>query len=248
MIRYLLILIISYNFLYCDLNDFDTRQDTIQKIKEVVQSEESIARAYEQYILDNFNPPSSGFTSLKTASYLGTSFPTNIDSIYFNNFIVGTPVSDPGIGKISYALKDELKADNYLKALYEGSTFRKRTYYQNDAIHILIEDVFAKHLYDLYGRMNLNSTAIDLIGICSISNGIYCIENDHVYIYDDNSHTNLLMYYYKDKFKTGPIIITNDTDLHSTNDEFNSIPKGALLYDTDGTKYVKTSTSIEVLK
>lgn len=55
------------------------------------------------------------------------------------------------------------------------------------------------------------------------------------------------MYYHKSRFKKGPIIITSDEALHS-NIEFTFIPRGALLYDENGTKYVKTLNSIELLR
>jgi hypothetical protein len=56
------------------------------------------------------------------------------------------------------------------------------------------------------------------------------------------------MYYAIEKFNSGPIIITKDTSLHITSDEFDFIPRGALLYDTEAIKYIKTTTSIEVVK
>lgn len=52
--------------------------------------------------------------------------------------------------KISYALKGDLKSDSTgIKALYESNTFRKRTYYWNNEIHFVLEDAFAKHLFNL---------------------------------------------------------------------------------------------------
>jgi predicted GNAT family N-acyltransferase len=56
------------------------------------------------------------------------------------------------------------------------------------------------------------------------------------------------MYFYKENFKKGPIIITSDRTLQTTNAEFDFIPKGAVLYDEDGIKYVKTSTGIEEIQ
>lgn len=55
------------------------------------------------------------------------------------------------------------------------------------------------------------------------------------------------MAYHIDNFKKGPIVITSDTSLHSET-EFNSIPRGALLIDRTGLRYVKTTSSIEALQ
>ena len=55
------------------------------------------------------------------------------------------------------------------------------------------------------------------------------------------------MNYHIDNFTAGPIVITDNISLH-TSDEFKSIPKGALLIDTTGVRYVKTTIGIEALK
>lgn len=249
--KYFLLLILSFNFIYSNSIDFETRQKILKNIKDVIQAEEAIARAYEKYLINTYNGPSSGLTSLKLNGFLGSSFPSNIDSTYFNDFVVGTPIGSFKLGTISYALKSELKGDSYIKELYESNTFRKRTYCKDDKIYFIIEDSFARHIYDLYGRLNLNATAINPISNCSFSSsGKYCFENKHIKIYttDSRGEDNLLMYYHVDKFKTGPIIITSDTTLQTNNDEFNSIPRGAILYDKNGIKYIKTLNSIEKLR
>jgi hypothetical protein len=56
------------------------------------------------------------------------------------------------------------------------------------------------------------------------------------------------MYYHIDKFKTGPIVISNDTSMYDTRSEFKYLPYGTLMYDLEGIKYVKTSSSIEKVK
>ena len=249
--KYFLLLILSFNFIYSNSIDFKTRQNNLKNIKAVIQAEESIARAYEKYLINTYNGPSSGLTSLKTSTYLGTSFPSNIDSTLFNDFVLGIPTGSLNLGTMSYALKRELKEDSYIKELYESNTFRKRTYCKDDKIYFIIEDSFARHIYDLYGRLNLNVTAINLLKDCATSSsGKYCFENKHIKIYstDSRGEDKLLMYYHVDKFKTGPIIITSDTTLQANNDEFNSIPRGAILYDKNGIKYIKTLNSIEKLR
>lgn len=242
MIRNLFILIFTINILSAaDLTNFDTRQVVLQDIKKIVQNEELIARAYEKYIIDKYALPST-ITDLYTINYLGSSvnFLKIITSspIYFKIFTLG-------INKISYALKDVLKSDNSgIKALYESNTFRKRTYYLNNEIHFVLEDAFAKHLFDLIQQTGSG------LSVCSGLPNINCIKDNHIYIkptYDLLDIRAYLMNYHIDNFKTGPIVITNNILLYSS-DEFKSIPKGAAIIDTDGRRYVKTTSGIEALK
>jgi hypothetical protein len=246
MIKNIFILIFLFSSLNAvDLTDFNTRQVAIQDIKKVVQSEESIARAYEQYILDKYNIPSDiSVLYTTTGDYLGKKVDflaliENFDT-YFNSFTLNND-------SLSYALKNTLSDDSSLKELYQGNTFRKKTYFRNNKIYFILEDAFAKHLYDL-----IKQEGTALINPCtSTSPNKSCIYNNHVYVkptYTAGVITDFLMNYHVDKFKTGPIIITSNTAYHITKTEFNSIPKGALLYDTTGAKYVKTTLGIEALK
>ena len=246
MIRNLFLLIFTINILYADLADFDTRQIVLQDVKKIVQNEESIARAYEQYIIDNKAIPSSiSVLYTTTGDYLGASAKflevitaSTVNATYFNTFTLG-------LSKISYALKGDLKSDSTgIKALYESNTFRKRTYYWNNEIHFVLEDAFAKHLFNLIQQSG------SITNPCSSTSSSNCIKNNHIYInptYTSSDISGYFMNYHIDNFTAGPIIITNNTSLYSS-DEFKSIPKGALLIDTTGVRYVKTTTGIEALK
>jgi hypothetical protein len=246
MIKNLFLLIfLFYTLNAAELTDFDTRQIALQDIKKVVQSEESIARAYEQYILDKYDIPSDiSVLYTTTGDYLGKkvdflalieNFDTNFNSFTLSN------------DSLSYALRNTLSSDSGLKELYQGNTFRKKTYFRNNKIYFILEDPFAKHLYDL-----IKQEGSALVNPCVFTSpGKSCIYNNHVYVkptYTSGLITDFLMNYHIDKFKTGPIIITSNTAYHITKTEFNAIPKGALLYDTTGAKYVKTTLGIEALK
>jgi hypothetical protein len=240
MIKYFLFLIISFNFL--ESETFQERQNTLQDIKNIVQYEESFARIYEQYILDNYKlPPNvSAITSLMGGTI--TSFVTNI-----NSEVNGTTLT-VGLPKINYALGDILKTDSGIKSLYESDTFRKRTYVQDNAVYFILEDSFAKHLFDLI-KLNSGNEIQD----CSSSNSNKaCKRDNHIYIdatgVTSTTINSYLMSYHVDKFKTGPIVVTNDSTKFTTEEVFKSIPKGALIYDIDGVKYIKTTTTIEALK
>ena len=120
MIRFLLSLPLFFLFIYAgEKSDFETGQNALSNIKKIIQSEESIARAYEQYLLNEKKIPS--ISDLKTSGYLLSSF-LNGDTNFFNKFTLGAKKS------ISYALKDILKDDIGFKELYEADTFRKKTF------------------------------------------------------------------------------------------------------------------------
>ena len=102
--KFLFYLSLFFLFSYAEeIITFETRQNTITNIKEIIQSEESIARAYEQYILNEKEIPS--ISDLKTSDYLHSSFPS-VDIAFFNNFTLGTKKS------ISYALKNIFRKNN----------------------------------------------------------------------------------------------------------------------------------------
>ncbi|WP_419764059.1 MAG: hypothetical protein ACNI28_09720 [Arcobacter sp.] len=237
--RYLYLLLFLITFSYADLQDFSTRQDVLQKIKQVIFDEEAIATAYEFYILNTYSLPDD-LNTLKTSDYLGITFGT-VDSTYFNSLSLSTTASLA----LKYAIKDNIISDTNLKSIYDSDTFRKKTYVYKDKVYFKLEDDFAKNIFVLI------STQDSGLSICGdIPKTQYCTKNGHIYLYTDNTQndTKLLMYYYAEKFQTGPIIISNDTTLYDTRSEFKNLPLGILMYDTDGVKYVKTSTSIEKVK
>lgn len=226
-----------------DLNDFEERKSVLEDVKSIILYEESIAIAYENYILSNYSIP-----TLAQIKVLIGDLTTQVSGI-----TTTLTLNNSAITKISYALNDTLKADDSIKALYDSNTFRKRTYVRNNEVYFILEDVFAKHLYDL-----MKSSNISVINNCPIvvfTTALNCKENNHIYIGLTKKleaglvvPNTYLMVYHIDKFKTGPIIITDDTSKHITESAFDSIPKGALLYDTNGVKYLKTLDGIEVLK
>ena len=136
-----------------DLNDFEKRKSVLEDVKSIILYEESIAIAYENYILSNYSIPN--LAQIKT---LIGDLTTQISGI-----TATLTLNNSAITKISYALNDTLKADASIKALYESNTFRKRTYVRNNEVYFILEDVFAKHLYDL-----MKSSNISVINNCPI--------------------------------------------------------------------------------
>lgn len=234
----LFLILINISFAL-ELNNFEDRQKVLQDVKSIILYEESIAKAYEEYILTNYAIPN--LTQIKSLIGDISTIVTGVTSpLSLNSFLT----------KISYGISDDVKADSSIKTLYESNTFRKRTYFRNSEINFILEDEFAKHLYDLIKQ----NGAINNCPNSAFSTPINCKENNHIYIQltkkldgTDYIPDRYLMVYHIDKFKTGPIVITNIIADY-TKSEFDSIPKGALLYDTDGLKYIKTINGIEVLK
>lgn len=239
MIKYFLFLILGFNFLQSET--FQERQNILLDIKNIVQYEESLSRAYEQYIIDNYKLPSSisNITTLIGGNI--TNFVLNIDSQ------VNTTVLTSGLPKINYALGNSLITDSSFTSLYESDIFRKMTYVRNNAVYFILDDIFAKHIFDL---IKLNS-GNEIKTCISTNTDKVCIKDSQIYIspiYTSGEITGYIMSYRIDKFKTGPIIVTNDKSKYISEDVFTSIPRGALIYDIKGVKYVKTLTSIEALK
>ncbi|QKJ28106.1 hypothetical protein [Aliarcobacter cibarius] len=242
---YLIFIFLSNIAFSLDLTNFEDRQKILQDIKSVILKEESIASAYEKYILDNYAIPDK-IDSLYTSNYLGQSVDFLSDITDFSSNFNPFSISE---NKISYSLKLN---DIQLKSLYESNTFRKKTYIRDNKLYFILEDGFAKHLYDL---IKLNNGQIIICPNSIITVPINCRDNNHIYIglTKKSDGTNFipdkyLIIYHIDKFKTGPIIITNDILKYSTESAFNSIPKGALLYNANGVKHLKTVSGIEILK
>lgn len=230
--------LISFTRLFAANSDlFIERQNNLDAIKQIIQEEEMVARAYEKYIINERKLPT--IASLLSPLYLSTSFS-------LTSLVGGTSfsISSTKATMTSRLLNTALNTDANFKLLYEGNLYRKNTYFTDSSIiSIKLTDSFARHLYYLMR----NSGATSILP-CTVLLTKYCTENNHIFIYDNTDRTNLLMYYHIDRFKTGPIIVTSNTSLHITSDEYNAIPKGALLYDTDGIKYIKTANSIEKLR
>jgi len=131
--------------------------------------------------------------------------------------------------------------------LYESDTFRKKTFFYDGKIYIILKTNLAKSIFALIKKQNQ-----DLLDCTNSSSKQYCTKVDttgkfktHIYIYSSTSKTvaNLLMYYLPENFEKGPILIKDDISVYNR-DEFKLIPVGARLYDFKGEKYLKTFDDI----
>ena len=97
-----------------DLNDFEERKSILEDVKSIILYEESIAIAYENYILSNYSIPT--LTQIKA---LIGNLTTQVSGI-----TTTLTLNNSAITKISYALSDDLKkADASIKALYDSNIF-----------------------------------------------------------------------------------------------------------------------------
>lgn len=243
---FLFLIVFCFTYLSADNStEFNKKQELLISLKQVIQEEESIAKAYEYFLTNELKRPSS-ISALLTNDYLGTTFSSTFSEPMNTNY--ENYVLDNDSYSLNYRLKDNLIKDTDIKSLYESNIYRKKTFYykykEKNKIYFILEDNFAKNIYTLIDKSDTKT----LINCGDAPKSKYCIKDDHMLIHEANDQSKLLYYYHIDNFETGPIIIINDASLYVTNDEFNSIPTGAALYNTDGVKYIKTSDSIEILK
>lgn len=234
--KYLILIFITFTFLFAsNSDDFDKRQQQILLLKQIIKEEEFIAKAYEEYILNTLTVPIR-LDQLQTDEYLGSSFALSFfdDPKSFVFWNRRTRMTNRLTGS-------DIENDDFIKRLYESDTFRQKTFYVSSSVlGFYLEDDFAKHIYYLNSTLN-----DDLLPCSDISSKRYCIKNEHIYLYATDD--TLLMHYHKDKFKTGPIIITSDRSYHDYV-EFESLSKGTVLYDDAGQKYIKTLDGIKRLR
>lgn len=236
-----------------DLNNFKDRQAVLQDVKKLILYEELVARAYEDLLIKNLDLPTTSDIEVITDNAT-----TGIKTL-IKNSIYGALSVDSSATKFSYNLKTgdlvgSKEEITKIKNFYEDNSFRKNTYIQGDNVYFILKDDFSKHIFDLISQGKTIKKGCEP--------GISCIQNDktklffnHIYIdvdadadFQDDVPEKYLMAYHIDNFKTGPIIITTSRTKQTSEKIFQSIPKGALMYDFDGVKYVKTSDSIEILK
>lgn len=215
-------------------NTFDTQQERLIKLKDLINEEEYIARAFEKYILEEKDIPS--LSDLKTDDYLGTS--------YTSTYLLDSDSKTFSITANENSMKNRIRLsvlnnESELVHIYEDNAYRTRTYVKGDKVYIIFKDDLAKHLYYL---LKVNTTTISDCPSSGAPSTKLCKENDHLYVYND-SRTDLLMFFKFEKFKEGPIIINDDIAFHS-NKAYRFIPTGTLIYDFKGNKYIKTTDNM----
>ena len=86
-----------------DLNDFKDRQSILQDVKSIILYEESIARAYEEYILTKYTLPT--ITEIKTM--IG-----DLQNLQNADITPSFSLNSNQLTKISYNLSDDINNDD----------------------------------------------------------------------------------------------------------------------------------------
>lgn len=217
-----------------DLNKFEDRQAVIEDIRNLILYEEKLSIAYEKFLLDNYTKPTLAQLVASVDSFIPAKI--SLENLTLTN------------DKFNIRLNNNIKVSD-LFAIYKSNKYRNHTYFYNNSIYFIMEDDFANHIYGLI-KYNNNSG----IQTCETTNGTItatnCQYNNHIFIdvtkIEDNKPSVYKMAYFIEKFKTGPIIF-DSTNLAFTDSIFSIIPIGAVLYNFDGDKYIKTKDGIKVV-
>lgn len=249
MMKCIFTLFFIINFLQANSDFFEQRKIFVDKVKKIIQQEEAIARAYERYIVNEMKYPTN-ISQLKTDEYLGTTFKSSFDSgdeLLFEDYVLDTT------GKLNFnyrLITTNSSIDTSIKALYRSTNYRENTFVYDNKVIIRLNDSYAKTLHTL---MQTQSKAINA---CTDTTIKYCLKDNHIYIFNsidkleingDIKLSNLLMFFYIENFKTGPIIITDDRTLHDSEEFLNLVP-GTKLIDFTNQKYLKTFDDIRRLQ
>lgn len=237
-----IILIFNLTSLFAE-ETFDEKQETFQKIKEIILYEESFSRAYQEYLVSNY-----AFPTLENIQGMGAKIDDEKNTIHKPTTFT------PSFTKLSYGLSEDAKKIQGAIEFYESNNFRNNTYIQSKgstkSVYFMLEDEFANHIFYLLMKAGGIANPCEKNTTCIQSDKEKAYYN-HIFVNvpdTDDALTNgvpsdYLMAYHVDKFKTGPIIANNPKALDK--DFKNLIPKGAILYDYDGKKYIKVQDEVD---
>lgn len=236
----LIFFLILNSFLFSET--FSEKQTILNEIQEQIAYEESVANAYEEYILIFYKIPTlvdTNFSKLiqtKNAS---------------SSVVVGNQVLNTNLN-LSYGIKSDLNSE--YKKIYESNMYRDRTFVVQGKVHFTLESAFAKHIVSLLGLKNLNS-----IQECPsiINSATTCRENNTIYIdvkerkldtfTNEQRPNNFTVAYTIENFENGPYIVSTTTNI-ADEKVFSIIKNGVLIYDKEGDKFVKTTEGVKALQ
>lgn len=235
-------LILIFNITVSFAESFEEKQKVFQEIKEIILYEESFAKAYEDLLIIDYAFPTLEKIEVK------------IGKIDINKNKMYKQISfDSSITKLSYGLNKSATDTDGAIAFYESNNLRENTYIQDDSVYLMFDNSFASHIFGLLKAINKNE--INKCPVPENDNRTYitkqtCHHRNHIYIdlieFNKKEPSEFLMSYHIDKFKMGPIVLDKTKTLPKNIEEL--ISKGAILYDFDGIKYIKTQDEIVELK
>lgn len=220
-------------------NSFSEKQDILNDIKEQIAFEESIANAFEIYLLEYFKIPETTNADFKS---LLTNSSKNLDL-------------DKSTLSLEYGISD---LTSEYKTIYENNMYRDRTFIINNRVYFSIKNEFAKHILTLLSLTNQIS-----IEACPKSSNAYsfpeitCIENNTIYIgakerlsdvfTNESRPSKFLLAYTFENFANGPIVM-QDAAINRSNKILSIFRNGTLFYDEKGDKHVKVEDDAIYIK
>lgn len=239
--KFILFIFLSLNsFLFSET--FSEKQTILNDIQDLIIYEESIAKAYERYII----------TYYKLPTLTDTNFLKMIQTKNSSSNIIATTQNLNTNLNLDYGIKSTIS--NEYKKIYENNMYRDKTFVVSNKVYFSLENNFAKHIISLLGLKNLSS-----IEKCptNISSTITCHENNTIYIdvkerkldsfTNEKRPNNFLAAYTIENFENGPIIIPVPK-ANAGEKIFSTLKNGTLIYDNNGNKFIKTTDGIKELK
>jgi hypothetical protein len=247
MSKYILIFSILIFSLKAEDTLYAQKQNTLY-VQNMIELEEKIAKAFEKYILTEFEIPT--LDKLKTDSYLGSNFSST------NKMGSDISFEDASALKIKYAITKDLyrkqkinDIDNYIVKLYNRDLYRKYTsaYDDSDLSESYIEIILqSKEAISLQSLLSSGST---ISKKCSSSlTNTYCNNNDKTIRWYNAS--SQWIEYDKINFNNANITLS---DIGLIDDsKLNDLAVGSYIFIEDSSKYVKltndSSGNLQILK
>lgn len=255
MIRAFFILFISFSFL--NANNKTLQKQNILNIQNIIEIEESIARNYETYLLNEFKIPT--LNDLKNNNYLGKSFyHINIFGDEIDFYKTNELKLKFAIKKAHYLDKDELGNDNYIIQFYKRDLYRDFTTVYIDAkdresstfinsyVEFRLKTAEAQNIYNILK----NGDIIEKKDNCSsATSGNYCIENKNLNIIKYISGSDFIAYSLKD-FELGDVTVSSVDksflDLNKTT-KLQNLRVGAYIFGKNK-RHIRLSDNIKEVK
>ncbi len=235
----LILLVLFISNIFCDeldLNKFEDRQSAIEDIKALIVFEERLAVTYEKFILNNYKKP------------LLNDLLNNIDNFHTKKITLAplTLTND----KFNNRLPSNITSNEQLFEIYKSNKYRNRTYFYNNNIYFILQDDFTNHIYGLikYNKGEILNCPTGTLTVTKQN----CKYNNHIYFnltkIENSNPIDYEMAYFLENFKLGPVVFDSQKLNIDSNSIFQNIPIGAILYDFEENKYIKTKYGIKVLK
>lgn len=231
MIKNFLIFIISFIWLNAN-EDLILQKQNILNIQNIIEIEESIARNYEKYLLNEFKIPT--LSNLKSKNYLGESFShKNIFGDDIDFYTTNELKLKFAIKRTEYLKKDDTGSDNYIIQLYLRDLYRDYTtvfidktkddIFANSYVEFRLKSKEAQNIYKILksGTIIVKKANDESCG--NSENGKYCVENKNKNIIKYMIGNDFIAYSLRD-FEQGDVTVSSvDSSFLNISNENNKL-------------------------